>query len=157
MSARKCLTAAMLKVGMQHRQNFSFTREQVETYCALSGDTNAIHRDVEAARLRFPEVNDIVVPGGLVQIVVTGIFSRELPGDGTLGLTFSPDRFRKPVCPGETITVTVEVTKIRGELVEMDVSVDDAKGTRIGSAKSRLVAPDETYRRWWEARQQSRD
>jgi len=154
MSASKCLTAAMLELGMRHQQNFSFTREQVETYCALSGDINGIHRDVEAARLRFPEVNDIVVPGGLIQITVTGIFGSQLPGDGTLGLTFSPDRFRKPVCLGETITVTVEVTKIRGELVEMDVFVDDATGTRIGSAKSRLVAPDETYRRWWEAQQQ---
>jgi len=154
MSAGKCLTAAMLEVGMQHRQRFSFTREQVETYCALSGDLNAIHRDVEAVRLRFPDVTDIVVPGGLIQIAVTGIFSSQLPGDGTLGLTFSPDRFRRPVCPGDTITVTVEVTKIRGDLVDMDVRVDDAKGTRIGSAKSRLLAPDEIYRRWWQAQQQ---
>ena len=154
MSERKCLAAAMLEVGMQHRQNFCFTREQVETYCALSGDVNAIHRDVEAARLRFPEVTDIVVPGGLIQIVVTGIFGSQLPGDGTLGLTFTPDRFRRPVCPGDTITVTVEVTKIRRDLVDMDVLVDDAKGTRIGAAKSRLLAPDETYRRWWQAQQQ---
>ena len=65
MLASKCLTAAMLEVGMQHRQNFRFTREQVETYCALAGDMNAIHRDVEAARLRFPEISDIVVPGGM--------------------------------------------------------------------------------------------
>jgi len=154
MSAGKCLTAAMLEVGMQHRQRFSFTRAQVEAYCALSGDVNAIHRDVEAARLRFPDVTDIVVPGGLIQIAVTGIFSSQLPGDGTLGLTFTPDRFRRPVCPGDTITVTVEVTKIRGELVDMDVLVDDAKGTRIGSAKSRRLTPDETYRRWSQAQQQ---
>lgn len=143
----------MLEVGMQHRQNFSFTREQVETYCALSGDSNAIHRDVNAARLRFPDVTDVVVPGGLIQITVTGLFGSELPGDGTLGLTFSSDRFRKPVCLGDTITVTIEVSKLRGELVEMDVLVADATGTRIGSAKSRLIAPDETYRRWWEAQQ----
>jgi acyl dehydratase len=151
--ASKCLTAAMLEVGMQHRQNFRFTREQVETYCALAGDMNAIHRDVEAARLRFPEISDIVVPGGLIQIAVTGLFGSELPGDGTLGLTFSPDRFRKPVCLGDTITVTIEVTRIRGALVEMDVWVDDAEGTRVGTAKSRLIAPDETYRRWWQAQQ----
>lgn len=153
-SVRKCLTAEMLTVGMQAQQQFTFTREQVDTYCELCGDINAIHRDLEATRLRFPDVRDIVVPGGLIQIVITGMFSTQLPGDGTLGLTFTPDRFRKPVCPGDTITVTIEVSKIRGELVEVDVFVDDEQGTRIGSAKSRLVAPDDTYRAWWEAQQQ---
>jgi acyl dehydratase len=150
MTATDCLTAAMLGVGMRHRKTLRFTREQVAQYCALSGDMNAIHRDPDAARLRFPDVRDIVVPGGLVQIAVTGIFGTRFPGDGCLGLTFAPERFRKPVCPGDELTVTIEVTRIRGAIVEVDVALDDAQGTRVTSAKSKLIAADEEYRRWWE-------
>lgn len=145
----QCLTASMLEVGMRHEAELCFTREDVARYCALSGDHNAIHRDAEAARLRFPAVEDIVVPGGLIQICITGLFGTVLPGDGSLGLTFTPERFRKPVCPGETIGVAVEITRVRGEMVEIEVSVTDADGARIGAAKSRVIAPDETYRAWW--------
>lgn len=137
---------------MRHQTRLSFTREQVDQYCALSGDGNAIHRDLEAARLRFPDVRDIVVPGGLIQISITGIFGSRFPGDGTLGLTFIPDRLRRPVCPGDEILVTLEVTKLRGPIVEVDVAVDDAGGERLSTAKAKLIAPDEDYRRWWETR-----
>ena len=64
MANTDCLTASMLSVGTRFRTELGFSREQVEQYCALSGDKNAIHRDLEAARLRFPDVKDIVVPGG---------------------------------------------------------------------------------------------
>jgi acyl dehydratase len=150
MPATKCYTASMLKVGMRRQAKLSFTREQVEQYCALSGDRNAIHRDLDAARLRFPDARDIIVPGGLVQISITGIFGTEFPGDGVLGLTFAPERFRKPVCPGDVLSVTIEVTKIRGPMVEVGVTLDDDQGNRLSSARSKLVAPDETYHRWWE-------
>jgi acyl dehydratase len=153
MPETKCFTASMLEVGMRHHRKLSFTREQVDRYCALSGDWNAIHRDPEAARLRFPEARDIIVPGGLVQITVTGIFGSEIPGDGCLGLTFTPERFRKPLCPGDEVTVAIEITKVRGPMVEVEVTLDDDQGNRISRATSKLIAPDESYRRWWEAQQ----
>ncbi len=149
MPATNCLTASMLEVGMMHKATLSFSRDQVERYCELSGDMNAIHRSVAAAQLRFPDLEDIVVPGGLIQIAITGLFGTSFPGDGSLGLTFTPERFRKPVCPGETIVVMVEVTRIRGEIVEVDVSVHDADQNQFGVAKARILAPDEPYREWW--------
>jgi acyl dehydratase len=142
----------MLKVGMRHRARLCFTREQVAQYCALSGDHNAIHRDPEAARLRFPDVTDIVVPGGLIQIAVTGIFGTRFPGDGTLGLTFTPERLRRPVCPGDEILVTLEITRLRVSIAEVDIFLDDAGGNRLSSAKAKLIVPDEDYRAWWESR-----
>ncbi len=153
MHTTNCLTAAMLEVGMTHEARLMFTREEVQRYCELAGDRNAIHRSVEAAQLRFPGITDIVVPGGLIQIAITGLFGTSFPGDGCLGLTFAPERFRKPLCPGEAVTVTIEVSKIRGEIIEVDISIADEHGHRIGAATSRLLAPDESYRRWWEAQQ----
>lgn len=155
MTETNCLTAAMLEVGMRHEARMSFTREQVEQYCALSGDHNAIHRDPDAARLRFPDVKDIVVPGGLIQINVTGVFGSRFPGDGTLGLTFTPDRMRRPVCPGDEILVTLEISRIKGPILEVDIKLSDEEGKRIGSAQAKLIAPDDLYLRWWEGQQRA--
>ncbi len=151
-STTNCLTAAQLHVGMRHQTRFVFSHEDVARYCALSGDRNAIHREVAAAQLRFPGVTDIIVPGGLIQISITGIFGTEFPGDGSLGLTFTAERLRRPVCPAEEITILIEVARMRRDLVELDVTISNADGIAIGSAKSRVLAPDEAYRRWWETR-----
>jgi acyl dehydratase len=148
-----CLTAAQLQTGQRYETSLVFSREDVERYCALSGDHNAIHANVEAAQLRFPGVPDIIVPGGLLQIAITGIFGTQFPGDGSLGLVFTPERLRKPVCPGETVNVVIEVARIRGELVELDVAISNAEGASIGGAKSRVLAPDKGYQEWWARRQ----
>lgn len=149
MLAKNCLTAAMISVGQQHRARLSFSHEQVRQYCELSGDANSIHSDPEAARRRFQDARDVVVPGGLIQIAVTGIFGAEFPGDGCMGLSFVPERFRKPVFPGDVIDVLIEVTRIRGPVVEVDVTMSDAAGETISTAKSKLLAPDDAYRQWW--------
>jgi acyl dehydratase len=149
MTKTECLTIDMLEVGMRHEAKLSFTREQVAEYCALSGDHNAIHRDSEAAKLRFPGVEDIVIPGGLVQISITGIFGSRFPGDGTLGLVFEPERMRKPICPGDEVLVTLEIIKIKGFVLEMDIRMNDTQGNRIGGARSKMIAPDQAYRQWW--------
>lgn len=90
-----------------------------------------------------------MVPGGLIQISITGIFGTDFPGDGCLGLSFVPERFRKPVFPGDQIDVEIEITKIRGPLIEVDVLMKDESGETISTAKSKLLGPDEAYREWW--------
>lgn len=150
MTGTDCLTAAMLTVGQRHSARLRFTRAQVDTYCALTGDANAIHRDPEAARRRFPGVTDIVVPGGLIQSTVSGIFGTRFPGDGALGLSFVPERFRKPVLPGEEVVVTFEITRIKGAIIDIDLAVTDAQGVRLTNGQARVLAPDEAYRQWWE-------
>jgi len=147
-----CYTAAELQAGQRYETRLKFSREDVARYCELSGDHNAIHADVDAARLRFPGVPDIIVPGGLIQIAITGIFGTQFPGDGSLGLVFTPERLRKPVCPGEEVLVTIEVARIRSDLVELDVAISNAEGVSIGGAKSRVLAPDKAYQDWWAGR-----
>lgn len=149
MPRTRCLTTDQLEVGMTHEATFVFTHEQVAQYCALVGDMNAIHHDVEAARLRFPDVDDIIVPGGLLQACITGVFGSSFPGDGSLGLTLRPERMRKPVCPGDSIAVTFEVTRLRGEIAEFTIKISDAAGNAVSSAKSRVIAPNAVYHQWW--------
>lgn len=150
MAKTRCLTASMLEVGMQREVRLSFSREQVDQYCALVGDHNAIHRELEAARQRFPDATDIIVPGGLIQTTVSALIGTTFPGDGSLGLTFCPERFRRPVYPGEEIGVTLTISRIlRGGLVEMEIDVTDADGNPLSKVNTRVVAPDEAYHAWW--------
>lgn len=153
MSSTQCLTVAMLEVGMRHVARVTFRHDQVAQYCALTGDRNTIHRDLAAARARFPGIADIIVPGGLIQTTIFGLFGTQLPGDGSLGLSFTPERLREPICPGEAIQITLEITRIRGGIVELDVQVEQSQGKRLTSAKAKVLPPDEHYRRWWEAQQ----
>ena len=138
---------------MTHVETLMFTHEQVAQYCDLARDRNAIHRDVEAARLRFPDVHDIIVPGGLIQISITGLFGTAIPGDGSLGLTFSPERMRKPVCPNEALVVRIELTRKRREMAEFNIVIEDADGGHVGRATSRVIGPDQRYRDWWASQQ----
>jgi acyl dehydratase len=147
----RCFTADMLEVGQTHRVPMRFSREQVDAYCALTGDRNAVHRELAAARVRFPDIRDIVVPGGLIQTCVSGVFGTDFPGDGSLGLTFTPERMRKPVCPGDLLQVTFEITRIKGPVLEVDIRVDDAEGERVSTAKAKVLAADAAYRAWWES------
>lgn len=150
MTQTRCLTASMLEVGMRHEARLSFSRDEVDRYCALVGDHNAIHRDIDAARVRFPDAPDIIVPGGLIQTRISAIFGTEFPGDGTLGLTFSPERMRRPLYPDDAVFVTMEITRvIRGGIIEMSIGIADPDGNRISEATAKLVPPDETYRAWW--------
>jgi acyl dehydratase len=153
MPQTQCLTASMLEVGQSHTERFSFTREQVNAYCDLTGDRNGIHRDLEAARLRFPGIADIVVPGGLIQATVSGVFGTRFPGDGALGLSFMPQRFRRPVCPGDVIQVSYRITRIKAMILEVDIAIDDLGANPISSAQAKVLAPDAVYRAWWERQQ----
>jgi acyl dehydratase len=141
----------MLEAGMRHEARLAFTRTQVDQYCELVGDFNAIHRDLDAARMRFPDIADIVVPGGLIQTTISALFGTEFPGDGTLGLTFCLERFRRPVCPGDEVGVVLTVSRLaRGGILDVAIEVRDAAGEPLSSGSARLVAPDQAYQDWWQ-------
>ncbi len=149
----RCKTTAQLQVSDNYTKTLSFSHEQVARYCELTGDHNAIHRKLEAARLRFPDVPDIVVPGGLIQTSVSGIFGSEFPGDGAIGLSFVPERFRKPVCPGDEILVSITITRIRGPLLEVDIIMTLVNGDCLTTAKAKIMAADDVYQVWWQKQQ----
>ena len=61
-----------------------------------------------------------------------------------------PERFRKPVFPGDRIAVEIEITRIRGPLIEVSVTLKDADEAVLSTASSKLMAADDTYRDWWQ-------
>ncbi len=149
MKSSQCSTSSMLDIGSALTKTVSFSREQVVQYCQLTGDHSAIHRELEAAQIRFPGVKDIIVPGSLIQSTVSAFFGTEFPGDGAVGLSFVPERFRSPVCPGDEIKVNFVITRIRGPILEVDIALDNHEGERVTNVKAKVLAPDEAYRSWW--------
>ena len=151
MKTTNCLTSSMIKIGDILERKISFTHQDVVNYCNLAKDFNAIHHDIEAARLRFPNIKDIVVPGALLQISIAGIFGSHFPGDGSLGLTFEPERVKRPVCPGDELLVKLELVRKKVDMAEFKITIEDMTGFQVSGAKSRVLLPDDSYRKWWEA------
>ena len=143
-----CLTSSMIKVGDILERKISFTHQDVVDYCNLAKDFIAIHHDIEAARLRFPNIKDIVVPGALLQISIA-MLCKSLSGDGSLGLTFEPERVKRPVCPGDELLVKLEL--VRKKLIWLNLKLRlKMSGFQVSGAKSRVLLPDDSYRKWWE-------
>lgn len=106
----------MLKVGDEHRVEFTITQEMVDQYAALSGDTNPIHIDpAYAATTPFKQT---IVHGLFSVSIITKVMGTEFPGFGSVYLGQKFD-FKRPVYPGKAyyakiVLKSVEEGKHRG-------------------------------------------
>jgi hypothetical protein len=56
------------------------------------------------------------------------------------------------VLPGDELVATFEIVRIKGPIVELEVTVVDGEGAQLTRAQAKVLAPDAAYRAWWEAR-----
>ena len=75
--------------------------------------------------------------------LVSAVLSTTLPGSGTIYLEQAL-RFRRPIGPGDTITVTVTVKEKRPEkrIVLLDTTCTNQKGDQILTGLATVIAPD---------------
>jgi acyl dehydratase len=101
-----------IKLGQKVQINKSFSEEEVFLYIKISGDTNAIHHDIEYAKTTI--FKNRIVPGLQVASLFGGLLGSKLPGEGTiyLGQTLS---FKKPIYLDEEILAIIEVVNIRSD------------------------------------------
>ena len=84
----------------------------VVAFADLVGDHNPVHLDEAfAATTRFGRR---IAHGMLVAGLISTVLASDLPGPGTVYLSQTL-QFKAPVYLGDTITVTVEVVKARGD------------------------------------------
>lgn len=69
-------------VGQEESYEFSLSQKDVVDFVALSGDSNVIHQDREAA-LQSP-IGEEAVPGMLTALIFTRILGTIFPGHGTV-------------------------------------------------------------------------
>jgi len=97
-------------------------------FTAISGDHNPLHYDDELATAT--KFGGIIVQGGITSPILNAVVAEKLPGPGTVFLHVNWD-FKAPVRPGDKITGTVEVIKVRTDkpMTELKTTVRRDDGT----------------------------
>ncbi|MDP3513269.1 MAG: MaoC/PaaZ C-terminal domain-containing protein [Sulfuritalea sp.] len=123
-----------LRPGMIASSTRTFNDADLDEYGDLSGDRNPIFRDDAAARARG--FNGRIVPWPLLAGMFSDLLGTRLPGRGT-GWMKQALRYPSIAYPGEVLTATVAITRLRAdkELVNL--------ATRVATADGRVVCDGE--------------
>ncbi len=96
-----------LKLGQTASFAKTITEADILLFAGVSGDTNPVHIDAEAAaRTPFKER---IAHGMLSASLISTVLGTRLPGPGTIYLAQNL-KFRAPVRIGATVTATAEIT-----------------------------------------------
>jgi acyl dehydratase len=102
----------MYQIGDQHEITFSFTQEQVNDFCKISGDFNPLHWD-EAYAAETPFKKPII-HGALIASVFSRVMGMEFPGQGSVYLKQITE-FKRPLFVGVTYTAKFKIDSINSE------------------------------------------
>jgi 3-hydroxybutyryl-CoA dehydratase len=98
-----------LSVGQTASFGKTVTEADILMFAAVSGDTNPVHINAEAAAAT--PFGERIAHGMLSAGLISAALGTRLPGPGTIYLSQSL-KFRAPVKIGDTVTATVEVTAL---------------------------------------------
>jgi len=96
----------MLEVGNTYEIEFSFTQEQVNDFCKISGDFNPLHWD-EAYAATTPFKKPII-HGALIASVFSRVMGMEFPGEGSVYLK-QVSEFKRPLFVGTNYKAKFEI------------------------------------------------
>src|SRR5208283_4344796 len=102
-------TFSELKVGDSASISRVLTFKDIELFAIMSGDVNPAHVDEEFAKSDM--FHRIIAHGMWGGALISTVLGTELPGPGAIYLGQSL-RFRRPVCLGDVISVTVTVAEM---------------------------------------------
>lgn len=98
-----------LKLGQKASFAKTITEADILMFTAVSGDTNPVHINAEAAEKTM--FKQRIAHGMLSASLISTVLGTRLPGPGTIYLAQNL-KFRAPVTIGSTVTATVEVTAL---------------------------------------------
>ncbi len=100
------------EIGTRAKWTSTISKEDVETYAALTGDRNPLHFDEAfAGRTRNGR---LIVHGGLTMGLFNALIAMRLPGPGSVFLHQEWD-YPAPVFVGDTVTAEAEVVEARSD------------------------------------------
>ena len=132
------IKASELKVGDSRTEVIvdDLSRTQLVMYAGASGDYNPLHTDDKFTTeiAKYPSV----FAHGMLTMGMTGRVVTDWVGDGRI--TKYGVRFAKQVWPGDSLTTTVTVTGIAGDIADFSVSTRNQDGDEVvvGYAAARL-------------------
>jgi 3-hydroxybutyryl-CoA dehydratase len=130
MSEEKKNLSALPAVGTRATRERTITDDDIVRFAEVSGDRNPVHLDEEyAAHSPFGQR---IAHGFLVGSLISATIGMDLPGPGSiyLGQTL---KFVAPVHIGDTVTVSVEVIKVREDkrLITLRTDCTNQNGTLV--------------------------
>jgi acyl dehydratase len=130
-----------LKLGDKSQTRRTFTLEDLDAYAHISGDTNPLILERAYAQ-RFGFEGQII-PGGLLGGLFSCLLGTKLPGRGTNWLK-QKLHFLAPAYPGEEITATVEIVRLRPEkdLVYLRTMCVNPAGTIVCDGEALVYVKD---------------
>jgi phosphotransacetylase/acyl dehydratase len=139
-------TFAELKVGDSASIARTLTYKDIELFAIMSGDVNPAHVDEEFAKSDM--FHRIIAHGMWGGALISTVLGTQLPGPGAIYLGQSL-KFRRPVCLGDTITVTVKVAEKIEEKnrISLDCQATNQKGELVISGTADVIAPTEKISR----------
>nr|WP_294516288.1 bifunctional enoyl-CoA hydratase/phosphate acetyltransferase [uncultured Rhodopila sp.] len=124
----------------------TFTESDIQLFANVSGDVNPAHLD--HAYADHSMFHGIIAHGMLGGSLFSTVLGTILPGPGTIYLG-QDLRFKKPVKPGDVLTVTVTVREKDPEKkrVILDCRCVNLDGKEVISGTAEVIAPAEKIRR----------
>jgi 3-hydroxybutyryl-CoA dehydratase len=123
-----------LSVGQSAERTQWVGARDIETFAALSGDTNPVHLD--EAYAQTTTFGGVVAHGMLTAAYVSAVLGTQLPGPGAIYLSQSL-RFRRPVRIGDEVVARVTVKALdekRGHVTLETVCLVNGKAVLDGEA-----------------------
>ena len=102
----------MYQIGDEHEIEFSFTQDEVNEFCKISGDFNPLHWDeAYASTTQFKRP---IIHGALIASVFSRVMGMEFPGQGSVYLKQITE-FKRPLFVGVTYTAKFQIDSINLE------------------------------------------
>lgn len=101
-----------INVGDEASLTRTLTERDIQVFAIMSGDINPAHVDIEYAQSDM--FHKIIGHGMWGAALISTVLGTELPGPGTIyvGQTL---KFKRPVAPGDTLTITVKAIEKKPE------------------------------------------
>jgi 3-hydroxybutyryl-CoA dehydratase len=123
-----------LSIGQSAERTQWVGARDIETFAAVSGDTNPVHLD--EAYAQTTTFGGVVAHGMLTAAYVSAVLGTQLPGPGAIYLSQSL-RFRRPVRIGDEVVARVTVKALdekRGHVTLETVCLVNGKAVLDGEA-----------------------
>ena len=134
-----------IEIGQSARLLRTLTLQDISAFAAVSGDTNPAHLDPEFANETL--FHGVIAHGMWSGAVISALLGTQFPGPGTI-YQKQLLQFIKPVCVGDTVTVSVTVTAKddSDKSVELDCEVVNQRGQCVVSGVAKVLAPSTKVR-----------
>ena len=128
-----------LSAGMEATYSRVASREDIDMFAQVSGDTNPLHLDeAYAATTMF---NGCIAHGMLSAGYISKVLGTQLPGPGAIYLSQSL-KFKAPVRPGDQVDTRVEITALDEARRRVTVNCECRVGeTVVVSGEAQLLVP----------------